>query len=148
MIEKLKRKDVEEAARVYNKGLQMEIPSGYSTLNESINHLKKLNTFVYKERNKIRGLISFTSKNKDKIKIDFICAIKPRKGIGKKLINELADFSLKNNIQWIYTAMSSKDKRAMSFYKNCGFKKNGKYSSYQNLTLYRIRAKPEWIKKE
>ncbi len=62
-------------------------------------------------------------------------------------MNKLADFSLKNNVQWIYTTMSSKDKRAIGFYKKCGFKKIGKYPSYQNLILYRIRAKPDWIKR-
>ena len=38
MIEKLKLKDVREAAKVYNKGLQMEIPKGYATLDETIKH--------------------------------------------------------------------------------------------------------------
>ena len=67
MIEKLKQKDLKEAAIVYNKGLQMEIPKGYATLNETIKHLKEVHTFVYKEDKKIKGLISFKEKSRNKI---------------------------------------------------------------------------------
>lgn len=146
MIEKLKQKDVKEAAKVYNKGLQMEIPKGYATLDETIKHLKEVRTFVYKENQKIKGLISFKQKEKNKIKIDFIYALILRKGIGKKLMKKLADFSIKNKIELVYSNVSSKDKRVMNFYENCGFKIYGKYFSGKNFMLYRLKAKPEWIK--
>ena len=148
MIEKLKKEDINEAAKVYQKGLQMEIPKGYSSFEETIKKLKERKVFIYKENNKIKGLISFSPKPQGKIRIDFICVINLRKGIGKKLMKKLADFAIKNNINLIYTNMSFKDKRAMNFYKSCGFRKFGKYKSYQNLTLYRIKAKPELIKKQ
>ncbi|MFH1917623.1 MAG: GNAT family N-acetyltransferase [Nanoarchaeota archaeon] len=146
MIEKLKQKDVREAAIVYNKGLQMEIPKGYSTLDETIKHLKEVRTFVYKENQKIKGLISFKEKSKDKIRIDFICALVLRKGIGKKLMKKLADFSIKENTDFIYSNVSSKDKKVMNFYENCGFKIYGRYFSGKTFMLYRIKAKPKWIK--
>jgi len=88
-IEKLKLNDLEETAKVYNKGLQMEMPKGYHTLNETLKHLKEVYTFVYKENQKIKGLISFELKKKNKIKIDFICTLNLRKGIGKNLMNKL-----------------------------------------------------------
>ena len=146
MIEKLKQKDVKEVAKIYNKGLQMEIPRGYATLDETINHLRKVRTFVYKENQKIKGLISFKKKSKNKIQIDFICALVLRKGIGKELMIKLADFSIKEKIEFIYSNVSSKDKRVMNFYKNCGFKIYGRYFSGKTFVLYRIKAKPEWIK--
>ncbi len=146
MIEKLKQKDVKEAAKVYNKGLQMEIPKGYATLDETIKHLKEVRTFVYKENKKIKGLISFKPKDKNKIKLDFICALVLRKGIGKKLMIKLADFSIKEKIEFIYSNVSSKDKRVMNFYENCGFKIYRRYFSGKNFMLYRIKAKPGWIK--
>ncbi len=146
MIEKLKQKDVKEAAKVYNKGLQMEIPKGYATLDETIKHLKEVRTFVYKENQKIKGLISFKQKEKNKIKVDFICALVLRKGIAKRLMKKLADFSIKEKVLFIYSNVSSKDKRVMNFYENCGFKIYGKYFSGKTFMLYRIKAKPEWIK--
>ena len=146
MIEKLKRKDIQKAAKVYNKGLQMEIPPGFSTLDETLKKLETRHVFVYKDDGKINGLISFTLKSNDKIKIDFICAMKPRKGIGKKLMNKLVDFSIKNKIELIFTSASSIDKRALNFYESCGFEKFGKYRSYQNLVLYRIKTTPKLIK--
>ncbi len=146
MIEKLKQKDIIEAAKVYNKGLQMEIPKGYATLNETIKHLKEVRTFVYKENQKIKGLISFKEKSKGKIQMDFICVLVLRKGIGKKLMKKLADFAVKEKINFIYSNVSSKDKRVMNFYENCGFKIYGKYFSGKTFMLYRIKAKPNWIK--
>lgn len=147
MIEKLKKKDLKEAAKVYNKGLQMEIPKGYRNLNKLIKILdKEVRCFVHKTNNKMDGLVSFCYKTKNKIQIGFICALKPRKRIGSKLIKKLADLSLKNNVQFIYSNVSSKDKRVMNFYEFCGFKKYGKYYARKDFMLYRIKAKPERIK--
>ena len=47
MIEKLKSKDLEEAAEVYIKGLSMEKPEGYATLKETVNKLRKINCFLF-----------------------------------------------------------------------------------------------------
>lgn len=146
MIEKLKKKDIVEAAKVYNKGLRMEIPKGHNTLNYTKKYLKEIYCFVYKENNKILGLVSFKFKTKDKIQMDFICAIKLRKGIGKKLIIKLKEFAVNNKVKMIYSNVSSKDKRVLEFYKNCGFKTYSKYYANKSFMLYRIKSKPEWIK--
>ena len=145
MIERLKSKDIREAAKVYNKGLRMEIPKGFSTLNKTIKHLKEVETFVYKKNNKIKGLISFIFKNKNKIKIDFICALEQRKGIGTALMKRLTKFSIRKKIKFIYSNVSSQDKRTIKFYESCGFKRYGKYFADKNFMLFRIKAKPEWI---
>lgn len=137
MIEKLKGKDIEETAKVYIKGLSMEKPKGYATLKETINNLKKLKCFIHKSKNKIDGLVTF-KKRGDKIIIDFICAIKLRKGIGKELMNKLIKYSIKNKINVLYSTVSSKDKRVLKFYDFFGFKKYGEY--YKNkLLLYKIK---------
>lgn len=147
MIEELKSKDIEEAMKVYYKGLRMEIPRGNAKLNEIKKHLEEVHTFVYKEKQEIKGLISFRLKEKDKIKIDFICALILRKGIGKSLMKKLADYSIKEKIDFICSNVSSKDKRVMKFYEYCGFKVYERYFSRRNFMLYRIKAKPVWIKK-
>ena len=56
------------------------------------------------------------------------------------------DFATKEKIDFIYSTVSSKDKRVMKFYENCGFKTYGKYFLGKTFMLYRIKAKPEWIK--
>lgn len=137
MIEKLKRKDIEETAKVYIKGLSMEKPKGYSTLKETINNLKKLNCFVHKSKKKIDGLITF-KKRKDNITIDFICSLKLRKGIGRKLMNKLIRYSIDNKVNIIYSNVSNKDKRVLKFYDSLGFKKYGKFHR-NKLLLYKIK---------
>ena len=146
MIELLKKTDIEEAAKVFNHGLQMEIPKGYATLDETIERLKNVITFVYKENQKIKGLISFGFKEKGKIKVDFICALALRKGIGTILMEKLADFSIKNNIIFIYSRISSKDKRAIKFYGHCGFKKYGEHAVAKDFMLYKVKAEPRLVK--
>jgi hypothetical protein len=144
MIEKLNKRDLEEAAKIYIKGLSMEKPKGYATLKETISDLKKLNCFIHKTENKIDGLITFNIENKEII-ICFICAIKIRKGIGKKLMKRLAVYSLKNKIETIKCIVSSRDKRALGFYQSLGFKKYDKYFKRKNFLLYKIQINPKNI---
>ncbi len=145
MIERLKKKDIKEAAKVYYKGLQMETPKGRATFDKIIKHLQEVSLFVYKEKGKIKGLVSFTFKEKDKIKMDFICTFELRKGIGKKLMKKLAEFAIRHKVEFIYSNVSSQDKRVIKFYESLGFKKYGRYFVNKNFMLYRIKAKPEWI---
>lgn len=147
MIEKLKEKDIKETAKIHNKGLRMQIPKGHSSLDKTIKNLKKVHVFVYKENKKIKGVILFKLKQKNKITINFICALTTRRGIGKKLIKKLVNFPVKEKIEFIYSNVSSKDERAMNFYKKCGFKIYKKCFLEKNFMLYKIKAKPEWVKK-
>jgi GNAT superfamily N-acetyltransferase len=137
MIEKLKNKDIEEAAKAYLKGLSMEKPKGYSTLKETINDLRKLDCFVHKSRGKIDGLITFKKRGKSII-LDFICSMKLRKGIGKQLMNKLILYSKRNKIRIIYSNVSGRDKRVIKFYDKIGFIKYGKCRK-NNLLLYKIK---------
>jgi len=145
MIERLKKKDIKEAAKVYYKGLQMETPKGRTTFDKVVKHIKEVCLFVYKEKGKIKGLVSFTFEEKDKIKMDFICALELRKGIGKKLMKKLVEFAIKHKVRFIYSNVSSQDKRVIKFYESLGFKKYGRYFANKNFILYKIKAKPEWV---
>lgn len=144
-IEKLKLKDLKEAAKVYYKGLQMEIPKGRQSLDNVINLLGKIHTFVYKENGKIRGLVTFELRG-NKIRMNFICAMVLRRGIGEKLMKKLVDFAMKNKVRFIYSSVSSKDKRVMIFYDKLGFKRYSSYSASRNFIIYRIKARPEDIR--
>lgn len=146
MIERLKNKDIKEAAKVYCKGMQMETPKGRATFDKVIKHLEEVSLFVYKEKGKIKGLVSFTFKGKDKIKMDFICTLKLRKGIGRGLMKKLAGFAIKHKVEFIYSNVSSQDKRVIKFYESLGFKNYGRYFVNKSFMLYRVKAKPEWIK--
>ena len=143
MIKKLNKKDIKKAALVYQKGLSLEIPKGNMQLKECIERLKNIECFIYKNK-KIEGLISFEL-IKSVIRLDFICSLKLRKGIGKKLMKKLADYALRKKIKFIYSNVSSKDKIALKFYKYCGFKKYGKYFANKNFLLYKIKASPSEI---
>lgn len=143
MIEKLNINDIKEASEVYNKGLQMEVPKGYSTLKNTIKKLKKLQTFVYKENKKIKGLISFKI-DKNNIYLSFICALPLRKGIGKKLMKKVAEFAIENNTKNIFSSVSYQDKKAMKFYEKLGFEKYDKKTD-KDFTLFLIKVKPEKI---
>jgi RimJ/RimL family protein N-acetyltransferase len=142
MIEELRKKDIDEAVKVWKKGLTMEIPEGTETNREIRSRLKEFRTFVYKEKDKIIGLLSFTFEEDGSIDIVFICTMVLRKKIGTKLISKLAKFALKNKIHAIYSNVSPEDERAMSFYKRCGFRRFGKPYIDAGVLLYKIRAKP------
>lgn len=145
-IEKLKRKDIAQAAKVYNKGLSMEIPPGKATLEETKITLRKVKCFVYKEKRKIQGLITFT-KTGNSIIVEFICSLKLRKGIGRNLMIKMANSALKENVKTVYSNVSSKDKRVINFYDSCGFKKYGQYESKirKGFILNKIKATPKSI---
>lgn len=145
MIERVKDSDRKEAAQVYIKGLQMEIPKGYASFEETINHLKKVVTFVYKINRKIVGLITLAKRPDRDYKIDFICALKKREGIGTELIKKASAFCKKRKVKYLYSNVSAKDNRVLEFYRHAGFKKYGKYFATKNFMLFKIKAKPEWI---
>ena len=140
MIEKLKKKDIRKAAIVYNKGLRMEIPRGKSTLKRTTTILsKEEECLVYKEGDKIIGLVTFEKKGKN-IKIRFICTLKLRKGIGKKLMICLARIAIKREIKYLFSNVSTKDKRVIKFYDYCGFKKYDSYEAERGFILNKIKV--------
>lgn len=145
MIEKLKKKDIIECARVYMAGQMMQVPKYKSTLKRTVRHLEGVQTFVYKENVKIKGLVSFTIFGNGNLKMHFICALVLRVGVGKKLMKRLASLAVKDDLKYIISEVSSKDKRVMSFYESCGFKKYGEHKPTRNFMLILVRAKPERI---
>lgn len=103
-------------------------------------------TLLYINNKKnIKGLVTFTFRTESAIDIIFICSIELRKGIGTKLIKELAEYAIKNKASVIYSAVSSGDKGVMKFYKNCGFRRYGKPYVEMKLVIYPIKASPKKI---
>lgn len=146
LIEKLKPIDMVTAAEVYQHGAIMQIPPSYFSIADIIDKLHKVHNLVYKKQNEIHGLISFISKGNNNIQITFICSIPQRIGIGKRLLFELATIAKQSNIAFIYSTVSFADTRAIDFYHHCGFRKYGQCTIDETFTLFKIKAKPEWIK--
>ena len=147
MIEKLNKKDIGEAAKFYNQGLLTQIPKWKSTLKNNLKKLNETNVFVYKEKNKIKGIVVFEIFENKKLKLDFIYASEMRKGIGRKVIEKVVKLTLKNKVKEIFSEVSHKDKRVMKFYENCGFKKYGEHKVDKRFTLILVKTKPESVLK-
>lgn len=141
-IEKLKKKDIEEASKIYNRGLRMEIPKGKNSLEYAKKILSNVYCFVYKENNKVKGLVAFEINKKNKIIMKFICSMKLRKGLGKKLMKKMAKFAKYKKIKVIYSNVSSKNKRVIAFYEYLGFKRYGNKKASRDFILYLVKAKP------
>src|SRR5271154_6587353 len=95
MIERLQKEDLREAARVYKRGLELEIPIGNAKLEKVLKDLRGFTTFVYKQENRIKGLVTFTFKTEFTIDMIFICSMVFRKRIGTKLMKRLAEYATK-----------------------------------------------------
>ena len=52
LIERLDRKDLKEAALVYKRGVELEVPSGNLKLKKILRDLDRFDTFVYKQQKK------------------------------------------------------------------------------------------------
>lgn len=143
-IESLKSEEVDEAARVYVKGISMEIPPGSATMEGTRVILKKMYCFVHKTGGCIDGVVTFRHRD-ESIDINFICALTLRRGIGKALMERVAAFGLDKNVDYIYSTVSSEDERVMKFYDYCGFKKYDEYFEKEVLLLHAVKATPSEI---
>ena len=138
MIEKLRKRDLEKAIIVSPKGLSLETPPGNMNNKIISRELKKTICYVHKTKGNLDGLTNFKINKNGNITLMFICAIRPRQGIGTELMHEVAKFALKKKIKWIYSGVSSKDKRATKFYYSLKFKPYSKTGQFG----YYIKAKP------
>jgi len=91
----------------------------------------------------IVGLVYFTinESNRNMVKIDFLYAVKKRKGIGTLLLNNVLKFAKKNKFSSILLEVSIIDNRAVEFYKAKGFIKIGKRIVNKQLTLAVMKLK-------
>lgn len=148
MIERLRKRDLNEAARVFFEGMLLEKPPGRGTLSSIETHLRECIVFVDKEKGRIVGLISGREIAKG-LRITFICALRQRCGIGSALMRRIAQYCVRKRIRFVYSNVSLQDERALRFYEKCGFKVYGRYSvdyiSSKDLTLLRIKAEPRII---
>jgi ribosomal protein S18 acetylase RimI-like enzyme len=151
MIEELQAKDIKQVADVYVRGLAEQNPPGEKISPEQAEEkLRHKSCLVYKTGGVIEGLLLFSISDPRTITIDFICSLKHRRGVGSELLRYLAEHSGKEGIKYIHSTVSTWDKRAMDFYKHCGFKKYGERLEEhggQDFLLDKVRAVPDEIVK-
>jgi len=151
MIERLKKKDIPEAISLYQKLAKEQIPS-MDMDHECVSEKLFVNVcYVYKnEKGEIAGLVAFNcDPNYHLAELEFIGSSEKKKGIATNLIRKVAENINKSEVYEIYAEVSSKDKRAMKFYKSLGFKKHDKESddteSNDEFELYTVKATPAEI---
>jgi L-amino acid N-acyltransferase YncA len=138
MIEKLKESDLNEIVKIYIQGVQEQIPPGDIPIEKAQERFQKFQTFVYKEEDKILGLVLFDTLEKE-VELLFIYAVEPRKGIGRKLMDELINYAVENKRESIISTVSTIDDRVMKFYESCGFEKYGEYAFEDGFVVNEIR---------
>lgn len=86
---------------------------------------------TYKENHKVVGYLLFSISNK-KLVIELIAVSRKSqgKGIGKKLIENIEEFALKNKITTIQVGTQLNNISAQNFYIKCGFKHVANHSIY------------------
>ena len=153
-IEKLQKKDIDEAAKVWDEGARMEKPPGEYRIRTIKKFLSKIPCFVHKSNGKIDGLIQFFKERygflwrKQAVRMHFICALQPRKGIGKQLIKTLINYAESENINTIFSGVSTIDSRAMAFYMtSLQFEKIGENHTKGGSIIFEIAQTTSGLKK-
>lgn len=85
--------------------------------------------FCYYEEKKILGYVLF-SIHSNSITIELIAAKSNNKGIGTKLMNQIEEFALKNNINTLNVGTQLNNLNAQNFYEKNGFKHIANNSIY------------------
>ncbi len=142
-LEKLKPSDMEEAVTLFQNGLAMEIPQGKMEKNVIAEELSKTTCLVHRSNKGIDGLANFRHNRSNSITILFICTSKPGNGIGTTLMHKIASMAIAQKAPWIYSGVSSRDKRAMRFYHSLGFRPYRKTRRFG----YYIKTRPKQILK-
>jgi ribosomal protein S18 acetylase RimI-like enzyme len=141
-IEDVRPEDLDAAAAVYLAGLQMQTPPG--GIGGTVEYIKtKMNGYrilVYKEGDRILGLVSYSINADHQAEIDFICALEPGRGIGTSLLREMAKLIAAQDVSEVLSSMSSLDERAMNFYKRSGFTIYAEKRERDNFLIYLIKA--------
>ena len=124
-VETLSGRDLEAAARIYNTTVQMQDPPGYLTLSDAKQQLQtnfvRKRYYVFVNKNpEVNGIVIF-NKFEGKFKIFFIGSHPTGKGTGKKLLKAIGDFAKEQHVDIVITDVSSRDKRALTFYQTSGF---------------------------
>jgi L-amino acid N-acyltransferase YncA len=142
-ITRLTSNDIESASDVYIQGLKMETPPGTANKEDIIRYLNETHCYIAKENNHIYGLVSFLVIDNN-IVIDFICSIKQRCGIAKKLMQKVANYAKNHNYIEIQSTVSSINPSALKFYEKLGFKTYG-FCSIDNIQIKKIKITPQTI---
>ena len=139
--------EFDETASVFSKGLMMEVPPGPAPKEVIYANLMKYKTMIHKNADeKINGLLTF-EENEVAVSLFFLCALEQRKGIGRKLIMELAKYCTDSKRKIIYSNVSSIDEGAKEFYNRTGFVKTEDITSWNGLVLHTLIADPSEVLK-
>jgi len=95
--------------------------------------------FIYKENEKIIGLITYKIEN-DYCEIVTLDSKLENKGLGTSLLNKVIDLSRKNTCKRIWLITTNDNTKAIRFYQKRGFEWNG---FYKNAIKVSRRLKPE-----
>lgn len=153
-ISELKSDEIEEAARVFLRGLKMENPPGISGREEEIlKFLKKdlierikkpESTSLVFKREGIEGLI--LSHRESGIVIDFVVSLNPGEGVGTRLIQKLIEHLPPSAL--IKTEISELDERVKYFYlKKLEFEVLGRKRLKKGFYLLKIQKRVGDLKK-
>ena len=104
-----------------------------------IHNSVELPGFIYKEDEKIIGLITYKIKNDD-CEIVTLNSKLENKGLGTSLLNKVIDFSRKNSCKRIWLITTNDNTKVIRFYQKKGFEWNG---FYKNAIKESRRLKPE-----
>ena len=104
-----------------------------------IHNSAELSGFVYKENNKITGLVMFKIEN-DRCEIISLDSKIENKGLGTSLINKVIDYSRENGCKKIWLITTNDNIKAIKFYQKRGFQWTG---FYKNVIEVSRKLKPE-----
>ena len=93
-----------------------------------IHNSVELPGFIYKEDEKIIGLITYKIKNDD-CEIVTLNSKLENKGLGTSLLNKVIDFSRKNSCKRIWLITTNDNTKVIRFYQKKGFEWNGFYKN-------------------
>lgn len=140
-IKKFQEADKEQVENLVKKST-FEIYNKPARNTQDLDKIKEkyLLFYVVKKNNQIIGTIGLTKHTEKTLRLRRMYVSKKYrgKGIGKRLLIKAINFSKKNNYKKIVLGTYRKNKDAIRFYENFGFKR---YKKINNRIYYRINLK-------
>jgi hypothetical protein len=147
-VRDLEVEDLDVVAKLYAQGVLMQVPPGSTASLEELTEIMRmdLELLLEEKRNRlvwlavenevVKGIVDFFVEP-PQIRIRFLGAIPPGKGIGTILLFHVGQLHFLKNISVITAEVSKSDSRAWSFYFNhLGFEDQGVSTKEPGLTLH------------
>ena len=154
-VKDLQQKDLATAAEFYARGVLMQVPPGSTASLKKLTEIMRidLELFLASKRNRLvwlavendmlKGVVDFFVEP-PQIRIKFIGAIPPGKGIGTLLLYQLGRLCFSKNVNTITAEVSKSDPRAWNFYfKHLGFQDHGICNEEPGLILHLAVVSPQ-----